>query len=66
MAKLTRIRGEECQDGRTCPAVDATSRETLVVTGTVVTDPGMLAQLAIGPGESAVEIPASLLPEVRP
>jgi hypothetical protein len=65
MAHLARIRGDECQDGRTCPAVDASDRGTIVVTGTLVTDPALLAQLAIGPGEAAVEIPAGLLPEVQ-
>jgi hypothetical protein len=65
MARLTRVRGDECQDGRTCPAVDASDRGTVVVTGTLVTDSQILAQLAIGPGEAAVEIPAGLLPEVQ-
>jgi hypothetical protein len=35
-----------------------------VIVGSVVTDPKALAQLAIGPGEVAIEVPLSLLPEV--
>jgi hypothetical protein len=62
--KLTTVRGIECPDGRTCPVVKQTNRGTLMIVGGRVTDPGALAQLAIGPGETAVEIPLSLIPEV--
>lgn len=60
--KLRKIAGEDCADGRTCPAVHQSDRETFVIVGSVVTDPEALAQLAIGPDETAIEIPASLLP----
>lgn len=63
--RLTKLRGDVgCSDGRTCPAVHATERDTLMIIGRVVTDADALAQMAIGPGEVAVEVPASLIPEV--
>jgi hypothetical protein len=62
--KLTKLRGPACADGRTCPAVHQTDTGSLVVIGRVVTDPAALAQLAIGPGEIAVEVPGTLIPEV--
>jgi hypothetical protein len=61
---LRQVAGDECADGRTCPAVHQSDRGTLVIIGSVVTDPGTLAQLAIGPGETAIEVPAGLLPGV--
>jgi hypothetical protein len=62
--RLTRLRGEDCPDGRTCPAVHMTESGSLIVVGRVVTDGEVLAQMAIGDGELAVEVPATLLPEV--
>ena len=62
--ELIKLRGDECPDGRTCPAVHQTDRGSLMIIGSVVTDPEALAQLAIGPGETAIEVPLSLLPEV--
>ena len=63
--ELRKIRGDDsCPDGRTCPAVHQTDRGTLMIVGSVVTDPEALAQLAIGPGETAIEVPLSLVPEV--
>ena len=62
--KLRKVAGETCPDGRTCPAVHHSDRQTLVIVGSLVRDPETLAQLAIGPGETAIEVPASLLPEV--
>jgi hypothetical protein len=62
--RLTKLRGDDCPDGRTCPAVHRTESGSLVVIGRVVTDERMLAQLATGPDELAVEVPADLLPEV--
>jgi hypothetical protein len=66
MVRLTKIRGsgDDCPSGRTCPAVHATDRGTLVIIGPQVTDPEALAQTNIDPGEVAIEIPASMLPEV--
>lgn len=43
------------------PTVYRTDRETWVVQGWVVTDPGVLAQMAIPQGETAVEIPFRML-----
>src|SRR6266545_1077332 len=63
--KLTRLSDDTCNDGKTCPAVYATDRtdsETRVVQGYTVTDPETLAELQLGPGESAVEIPVRVLP----
>lgn len=65
MVTLIKIRGEDdCPSGRTCPAVHRSDRATLMIIGNLVTDPEALGQMDIGPGEVAVEIPASLLPEV--
>ena len=63
MTKLTKLRGS-CADGRTCPAVHQTDAGSLMIIGRVVTDPETLAQMAIGEGEIAVEVPGSLIPEV--
>jgi hypothetical protein len=41
-----------------------TESGSLIVVGRVVTDGEVLAQMAIGDGELAVEVPATLLPEV--
>lgn len=57
--RLTRIAGE-CPDKRTCPTVYATDRGTVVVQGYAITDAEAIADLALPPGENAVEIPASL------
>lgn len=62
--KLTKVRGEVCGDGRTCPAVYKSNRGTFFVVGKRAPDPAALAQMAIGDDELAVEIPGSLLPEV--
>ncbi len=51
----------ECADGKTCPAIAVTDRDSYVLVGHVVTDPDVLGALAIGDGETAVEVPASLL-----
>lgn len=61
--KLTKMR-DLCPDGRTCPAVHAGSQGTVFVIGKRVTDPAVLAQMAIGDDETVVEVPAALLPEV--
>ncbi len=61
--EVSLIRGE-CPDNRTCPAVRRTNRGSLMITGRLVTDPAEMAKLKIGPGEVAVEVPQSLMPEV--
>src|SRR5689334_345019 len=50
----------QCDNGRTCPNINATDRGTLVVQGYVVpTDDH--SPLSVAPHESVVEIPRSLL-----
>jgi hypothetical protein len=66
MMRLTQLRGDDCPDGRTCPAVHLTDRGTLMLIGRRVSDAEALAQMAIGPDEIAIEVPAGLLPEVVP
>ena len=62
--ELTMIRGD-CPDGRTCPAVRRwADRGTLLVTGTLITDPALLSELPVGQGEAVVEVPDTLIPEV--
>jgi hypothetical protein len=51
-------------NGRTCPRIIATDRDTLIVQGYRVVDPDTLAALGLPENESAVEIPRSLVPEV--
>jgi hypothetical protein len=55
------IRDDKCYDGKTCPSLSKTDRESFVVVGKVVADPEALSAIGIGPGEHAVEVPASLL-----
>ncbi|ADH66730.1 hypothetical protein [Nocardiopsis dassonvillei] len=59
--KLTRIAGE-CNNRRTCPTVYASDRGTVVVQGYTLAA-GDLTQITLPEGESAVEIPLSLLKE---
>jgi hypothetical protein len=57
--RLERIAGD-CPDGRTCPTVYKTDRETIVVQGYAV-PARELTQIALPDGEAAVEIPITLL-----
>jgi len=57
------VRGGDCADGKTCPALHRTDRGTLVVRGWAVTDTGLLDQLDLPAGTQAVEVPAELLAE---
>jgi hypothetical protein len=54
----------DCDDGDTCPAKFATSAGTFVIVGREITDAAERATLRVGPGETAVEIPAHISPEV--
>jgi hypothetical protein len=56
--KLALLKIAECAGG-TCPTIYRTTRDTLVVQGTVV-DPESV-DVELGPGELLVEIPESLL-----
>jgi hypothetical protein len=53
---------EDCADGRTCPGAFATDRKTIIIRGYELSD-GELAQVTLGGGEAAVEIPVALLLE---
>lgn len=55
------VRADQCYDGKTCPSLSRTDQNSFVVVGKVVTDPEALSAIGIGPGEQAVEVPASLL-----
>jgi hypothetical protein len=59
--QLTRLAGN-CPDRSTCPTIYATDRGTVVVQGYTLL-PAEAGQIALPDGESAVEIPASLLEE---
>lgn len=55
-----------CDDGRTCPNINITDRDTYVVQGYVVRDARMQVDAApLGPDEAVVRIPRSLVPEAR-
>ncbi len=53
---------KDCADGRTCPGAFATDRRTIIIRGYALTG-GELAQVTLGDGEIAAEIPAALLLE---
>jgi hypothetical protein len=53
---------EGCADGRTCPGVFATDRGTVIIRGCALAG-GELAQVTLGDGEIAAEIPVRLLLE---
>jgi len=61
--ELHRLRGS-CNDGKTCPTLYRSDRETAVVQGWIITDPSTVALAGgVGDGESLVEIPADLVEE---
>lgn len=57
------VRGS-CDDGKTCPALHRTDRDTVLVQGWEVIDSETLTQLDLPVGTEAVEVPAGLLAEV--
>ena len=60
---LQRLRGS-CNDGKTCPTLYRSDRETAVVQGWIITDPDTVALAGdLSEGESVVEIPAGLVDE---
>ena len=61
--KLTILRST-CPNGRICPTVYKTDRDTLIIQGYKILDADERAALGLPAGEDAVEIPRSLLPEV--
>jgi hypothetical protein len=61
--RLKMLRGT-CANGRTCPTIYETDRDTIIIQGYRVLDAEALADLQLPEGEAAVEIPRSLLPEV--
>jgi hypothetical protein len=60
--RIWRLRGT-CPDGNTCPTIYGNDRGTRFVQGRRVTDPDVLSQLRVAPGEEVVEVPAELLGE---
>jgi len=59
--KLRLLAGEHCSDLKDCPAFRTDDAGRVYVTGELITEPELLAQLGIGPGEAAVAIPSALL-----
>ena len=55
---------QKCTEGKKCPNIYLTDRGTFIVQGWVISDEQTLMDLDIPPGESAVEIPLDLLPEL--
>jgi hypothetical protein len=61
--KLERLRGS-CNDGKTCPTLYRSDRDTAVVQGWIITEPKTAALAGdLSEGESVVEIPADLVTE---
>lgn len=60
---VLRVIRDSCPDVKTCPTLAKTDRNSYAVVGKVITDPEALSALGVGPGEQAVEVPASLLEE---
>ncbi|MGH3937589.1 MAG: hypothetical protein ACRDTG_02995 [Pseudonocardiaceae bacterium] len=58
--RLTRLRSH-CPDTESCPTLYRTDRSTVLIQGYVVTDPEVLGAPALAAGETAVEVPLSLL-----
>lgn len=54
---------DDCRN-TTCPAAFATDRGTFVIQGYEVTDPAALRQLGLPDGETAVEVPRSLVEKI--
>lgn len=50
----------DCLPDVTCPKVACRVPGMVAIVGTAVTDPDMLAELGVGPGEGAVEITEAL------
>ncbi|MDS1269068.1 hypothetical protein RIF23_02025 [Lipingzhangella sp. LS1_29] len=59
--RLTRIAGG-CGDDMTCPTISVTDRSTVIVQGYELS-PAVLPPSSLPEGESAVEIPMSVLQE---
>jgi hypothetical protein len=66
--EIVTLRGGNCPDGRTCPAVKAVvgAPAARYVIGKRVTDPTVREAFAthLGEDEDLVEVPTTLLPEV--
>lgn len=59
---LRLVRGD-CDDGKTCPALHLTDRNSVVVQGRAV-DSELVAELDLPAGTQVVEVPEALLAEV--
>lgn len=59
--KITRILADDCPTSPVCPRVIDTDGDTVIVQGTTVTDPEIVAELDMPTHESGVEVPRSLI-----
>ena len=50
-----------CDDGKTCPALHQTDRNSVIVQGWAVLDAELLASMDLFAGAGAVEVPSGLL-----
>lgn len=63
--RLTQLRST-CNHGNTCPTVHyEAAGDRFAMQGPPVTEPDVLAELKLPKGETAVWMPAHLLPELR-
>ena len=62
--RLTKIRGTDCADGRTCPAVHRTDYGTLMIIGQAVDETSSALPCCGQVGLTEIDVPAGLLPEL--
>lgn len=60
---VVRLVRSTCNDGKTCPALHRTDRDTVLVQGWAVADSELLARLELPSGAEAVEVPTGLVAE---
>jgi hypothetical protein len=60
--RVTLVAGDPDSQPQGSPTLYRTDRGSWVVQGWVVTDPGVLAEMNIPEGETAVEIPDRMIP----
>lgn len=63
MRRYTKLNDTQCPDTRTCPSVNiADDRKTFAMVGRLLS-PEESADLGVGPGEVAIEMPAEVVEE---